>query len=268
MLEPSHNYLRKILWAPSKGDRVSPIATLLNGFVVFSIIAVALLFLLRQSSLTWDWQSISKYHRLFLDGWKATLLISLASLLVSSMGGLALALAQTSAFLPLRFLSKTYVEIIRGTPLLAQIYIFFYIIAEAARLENRYVAGTLALSLFSAAYIAEIIRGGIESIGQSQLDSAKAIGLTKTQTYRHVIFPQALRSILPPLAGQFVSLIKDSSLLSIIGLNELTQNAKNVASYTFSNFESYLLLAVGYLLLTLPISLWTRWMEKRVRYET
>ena len=95
-----------------------------------------------------------------------------------------------------------------------------------------------------------------------------AIGLTRAQTYRHVILPQALRSVLPSLAGQFVSLIKDSSLLSVIGLNEFTQSARNVASYTYSNFESYLLLAAGYLLLTLPISVWTRRMEQRFRYET
>ena len=95
-----------------------------------------------------------------------------------------------------------------------------------------------------------------------------AIGLTRAQTYRFVVLPQAVRVVLPSMTGQCVSLIKDSSLLSIIGLNELTQSARNVASYTFSNLESYVLLAMGYLLLTLPISLWTRRLEKRFRYET
>jgi polar amino acid transport system permease protein len=105
------------------------------------------------------------------------------------------------------------------------------------------------------------------AIAASQLESAAAIGLTSSQTLRHIILPQALRTVLPPLAGQFVSLIKDSSLLSIIGINELTQNAKNVASYTFSNFESYLLLAVAYLVLTLPVSLLARHLERRVQYD-
>jgi polar amino acid transport system permease protein len=146
--------------------------------------------------------------------------------------------------------------------------VLFYIVADAVRLENRAVAGVLILSLFSGAYLAEVFRAGIESVGRSQLESALAIGLTRAQTYRHVILPQALRSVLPSLAGQFVSLIKDSSLLSVIGLNEFTQSARNVASYTYSNFESYLLLAAGYLLLTLPISVWTRRMEQRFRYET
>jgi polar amino acid transport system permease protein len=170
--------------------------------------------------------------------------------------------------LPLYCFSKIYVEIIRGTPLLVQILIFFYIVASAVRLENRYVVGILTLAIFSGAYITEIIRAGIESVGKSQIDSARAIGLTDAQTYRYVVLPQALRQTLPPLAGQFVSLIKDSSLLSIIAISEFTLNAQQVNSYTFSTLESYVPLAVGYLLLTLPISLWTRWLEQRIKFET
>ena len=208
------------------------------------------------------------YWPLFAKGWSTTIAISLAALGLSSFMGMVVALAQRSLFLPLRTLSQGYVELIRGTPLLAQIYILFYIVAEAVKLDNRVVAGVLTLSFFSAAYLAEVFRAGIESVGKTQLDSAKAIGLTRLQTYRYVIFPQALKIVLPSLAGQFVSLIKDSSLLSVIGLNELTQSARNVASYTFSNLESYLLLALGYLLLTLPVSLMTRRLEQRFRYET
>ena len=247
---------------------LSPPQAWINGLLLALLALGTLRFLLENSSLTWDWNALAPYWRLFLEGWQTSILISIAALGLSTAFGLLLALSRRSNFIPLRLFSQTYVELIRGTPLLAQIYVFFYIIAEAAHLENRYIAGTLILSLFASAYLAEILRGGIESVGQSQLESAKAIGLTPSQTYRYVIFPQALRAVLPPMAGQFVSLIKDSSLLSIIGLNELTQNAKNVASYTFSNFESYLLLALGYLLLTLPISLWTRSLEKRLRYET
>jgi polar amino acid transport system permease protein len=108
----------------------------------------------------------------------------------------------------------------------------------------------------------------MESIGRSQLESARAIGLTRRQTYRHVIFPQALRQTLPPLAGQFVSLVKDSSLLSVISIKEFTWNAQSINAMTFSTLESYLPLAAGYLVLTLPISLWTRQMEQRHQFET
>ncbi len=232
--------------------------------------AVSLLgvWLLRQSGLQWDWEAVAAYWRLFAAGWATTLGVSLAALAVSTVIGCGVALAQRSVFLPLRTLAEAYVELVRGTPLLAQIYILFYIVAEAVHLENRMVAGILTLSIFSGAYLAEVFRAGINSIGRSQLESAMAIGLTRAQTYRFVVLPQAVRVVLPSMTGQCVSLIKDSSLLSIIGLNELTQSARNVASYTFSNLESYVLLAMGYLLLTLPISLWTRRLEKRFRYET
>jgi polar amino acid transport system permease protein len=116
--------------------------------------------------------------------------------------------------------------------------------------------------------MSEIIRAGIESVGESQLESARAIGFTRSQTYRYVIFPQALRLTLPSMAGQLVSLIKDSSLLSIIAVNEFTQSARDVNSATYSTLESYLPLAFGYLILTLPISIWTRWLEQRMRFET
>jgi polar amino acid transport system permease protein len=134
--------------------------------------------------------------------------------------------------------------------------------------ENRYVAGVLILSFFSGAYISEVIRAGLQSVAESQLESARAIGLTRAQAYRYVILPQALRLTLPPLVGQFVSLIKDSSLLSIIAVNEFTQAARDVNAVTYSTLECYLPLAAGYLVLTLPLSLWLRSLEKRLRFET
>jgi polar amino acid transport system permease protein len=160
------------------------------------------------------------------------------------------------------------VELVRGTPLLVQITFAFYVIADAFHFQDRFTVGLLTLSLFSGAFISEIIRGGIESVGGSQLESARAIGLTRAQTYRYVIFPQAIRMILPALAGMFANLIKDSSLLSVISIEEFTWNAQQVSALTYSNFECYIPLALGYLVLTLPITLWTQWLEKRTRYET
>ena len=156
----------------------------------------------------------------------------------------------------------------RGTPFLVQILIFYSVTAQAMHIDNANVAGILILSIFSGAYISEVIRGGIESIGKSQLEAAKAIGLSRSQTYRYVIFPQALRQILPALAGQFVSIVKDSSLLSVISVNEFTENVKEISANTFGSLECYLPLAIGYLILTLPISWLTRYLEGRNRYET
>jgi polar amino acid transport system permease protein len=214
----------------------------------------------------WNWAAVYHYRQKFVTGWLVTLAISAASLVTSLVIGLCAAVARRSLFLPLRYLGKLYVELIRGTPLLVQILVFFYVVAAAFGVGNRYAVGILTLALFAGAYISEIIRAGIESIGESQLESARAIGLTRRQTYRFVIFPQVMRRILPPLAGQFASLIKDSSLLSIIAVNEFTLNAQEVNAFTYSTMESYLPLAVGYLALTLPISLLSRYLEDRYRY--
>jgi polar amino acid transport system permease protein len=235
-------------------------AALLIGFVVY-----AALWRLTDRA---GWEAVAGYWRLFWMGWLGTLGLASAALITSTLFGLLLAFGRRAPWLPVRALCTVHVEVIRGTPLLTQILILYYGVFHLAGLENRTLASLLILSNFAGAYLSEIIRGGIESVGASQLESARAIGLTSAQTYRFVIFPQALRQVLPPLAGQFASLIKDSSLLSIIGVEELTQNAQQVASFSFSTLESYVPLAFGYLVLTLPISLWSRWLEKRAHFQT
>jgi polar amino acid transport system permease protein len=224
-----------------------------NFALAFLLVALVFYFSFLSVNYHWNWGAIYKYRQMFIQGWFTTIWISLASLALSVCIGLFFALAQRSGLLVLRYFSKLYIELVRGTPLLVQILIFFYVVANAFGVESRYLVGVLTLSFFSGAYISEVIRAGIESVGKSQLESAKAIGLTRAQTYRYVVFPQALRQTLPPLAGQFVSLIKDSSLLSIISISEFTQNAREVNSFTFSTLECYIPLAVGYLILTLPL---------------
>ncbi len=164
--------------------------------------------------------------------------------------------------------SRVYVELIRGTPLLVQILFFYYVIANQLGFENRYLAGIVVLSLFHAAYIAEMIRAGLDTVSATQQESARAIGLSHWQAMRFVLFPQAVRQVIPPLAGQFASIIKDSSLLSVIGINEITNAAQQINSATYSTLEVFLPLALAYLILTLPISLWSRRLERRFAYET
>jgi polar amino acid transport system permease protein len=241
---------------------------LANGALVFAVLAVLLWLAFRRLDYHWNWTVIARYRAHFIAGWWMTLGISVASLVLSTMIGLSFALAAGSRFLPLRAFSRMYVSLVRGTPLLVQILVFFYVIADAFHLENRLTAGVLTLSIFSGAYIAEVIRGGIDSVGKSQRESALAIGLTTAQMYRYVILPQALRQILPALAGQFVSLVKDSSLLSIISIGEFTLRAQEVNSATFSTLECYLPLAAGYLLITIPIAAAARRLEGSIRYET
>jgi len=238
------------------------------ALIATALVAAVFCFAFSQLRYHWNWEAIYRYRESLFKGWRVTVLISLVSLVLSTLIGVIFALIRRSPLLPLRYFGQIYVEVIRGTPLLVQILIFYYVLGSAFQVSDRYVAGALILSCFSGAYMSEIIRAGIESVGESQLESARAIGFTRSQTYRYVIFPQALRLTLPSMAGQLVSLIKDSSLLSIIAVNEFTQSARDVNSATYSTLESYLPLAFGYLILTLPISIWTRWLEQRMRFET
>ncbi len=243
-----------------------PMAKVLSGLLL--LFAYSALCWLAFSQSLKNWDQVWGYRVTFLNGWATTIGISAAALVLSTIVGSLTALARRSSFLPLRYTAVAYVETVRGLPLVVLVLFGFYGIANAVGWNDRISVGIVILSLFSGAYIAEIIRAGIESVGRSQWDSARAIGLTNAQTYRFVIFPQVMRQILPPVAGQFSSLIKDSSLLYIIGIPELTFAANQINSATYSTFESFVPLGVCYLILTLPVSLWTKYLETKVRYET
>lgn len=216
-----------------------------------------------------NWSTIFEYkHRnRLIQGWWMTLMVSVAALVLSTVLGVVVMFGQRSPILFVKCLSRFYVEVIRGTPLIVQILFGYYVIFERVHVDDPFWAGVLIISAFSAAYLSEIFRAGIESIPKSQIDSARAIGLNTPQTYRYVIFPQAIRQVLPAYAGQSASLIKDSSLLFAIAVNEFTFNARKVNSETFSPFETFLPLALGYLILTLPISWMARWLEDRMAFE-
>ena len=260
----------KWIWISTdeRGKQLPSEVIILNWLIAFFLLGTLCFFSFSQLRYNWNWQTVGNYSNFFWRGWFNTLKISLLALILSTFIGLLAALARRSGLIFLRAISRLYVELARGTPLLVQISFAFYVVADAFRFQNRFAVGLLTLSLFSGAFISEIIRGGIESVGSSQLESARAIGLTRVQTYRYVIFPQAIRVILPALTGMFANLIKDSSLLSVISIEEFTWNAQQVSALTYSNFECYIPLAIGYLILTLPITFWTQWLEKRTRYET
>lgn len=212
------------------------------------------------------WESIYEYRQKFIDGFLITIYISFFALILSLIIGVVFAYGQNSKIILIRFFSRFYIEIIRGTPLLVQILIFFYVFANNLGFDNRYIVGTVILAMFSGAYVSEIIRAGVKSIDKGQYESAKSLGFTATQSYIYIIFPQAYKRILPPLTGQFASIIKDSSLLSIISISEFTMNAQEVNAYTYSTLESYIPLAIGYLALTYPISYYASRLEKNMKY--
>jgi polar amino acid transport system permease protein len=134
--------------------------------------------------------------------------------------------------------------------------------------NDKLIIGILLLSVFEGAYLGEILRGGVESIPKTQWEAARAVGFSRLQIYRYVIFPQALRRVLPAMAGLFVSLIKDSSLLNVIGVAEYFYNTRNFISRSYAGLEAYVPLALGYLILTLPVAWLAHWLERRFRHET
>ena len=209
---------------------------------------------------------VAQFRTRIADGLLLTLEISVASLVLSCVIGLPVAVGQGSRILPVRYLCDLYVKLVRGTPLLAQIYLFFYVVGTAWGVENRLVAGIVILSVFSGAYIAEIVRGSLSSLDAGQLEAARAVGFTRAQTMRYVVVPQLVSRTLPALTGQFASIVKDSSLLSVIAVVELTQTMREISATTFNLFGTYLFLAGLYLCLTLPIMFVSRAFERRLTY--
>jgi polar amino acid transport system permease protein len=241
----------------------------LAHLIVIAVLAAGCGWAFASLDMTWNWGVVWEYREAFWKGWWTTVGIAVAALMLSCLIGLAAALMLRSRFAILEAAARVYVELIRGTPLLVQLLVGWYVVAAALHVgtSSRAAVGILVLAAFSGAYMAEIIRGGLDAIPRAQIDSARAIGLTPLQTLRFVVLPQAVRIVLPSVAGQLVSLVKDSSLLSILSISELTFAARNVNSATYSTLESYLPLAVGYLILTLPLSGLSRWLERRFRYE-
>jgi polar amino acid transport system permease protein len=198
-----------------------------------------------------------------LVGLWITLKISAWSLVFALLLGLVAGLGRVSANPAAHGLATTYVEIIRGTPLLVQIFIFYFFFGTVLELSP-FTAGVAALAVFTGAYVAEIIRAGIEAVPRGQMEAARSLGMSTAQAMRLVILPQALRRTLPPLAGQFISLIKDSSLVSIIAITDLSKAGREVVSSTFSPFEVWFTVALMYLALTGALSLLVRRLERRL----
>ena len=199
-----------------------------------------------------------------LWGLWTTLWISVASGALGLAIGLFTGLCRLSANPTLRDLSTLYVELVRGTPLLVQIFIFYFFIGTVLDLSREF-AGVAALALFTGAYVGEIVRAGVQSIARGQNEAARSLGLTAGQSMRHVILPQAFKRVLPPLAGQFISLVKDTSLVSVIAITELTKSGREAITTSFSTFEIWFCVAALYLVITLPLSQIASRMERRIR---
>ena len=215
------------------------------------------------SAFSIRWSLLRSVLPLLLRGAVMTLWISFLGLLIGIPLGLFIALGRISALRPLSIAATIFVEVVRGTPLLLQIFAIYFVLPSLDISLSPLVSAIAALSLNGAAYIAEIFRAGIQSIDGGQMEAARALGLSSGQAMRHVILPQTLRRVLPPLTNEAVALLKDSSLISIIGLSELMRVGREQASNSGSPITIYLALALMYLAMTLPLTHLVRRLEAR-----
>ncbi|HEK4007592.1 TPA: ABC transporter permease subunit [Staphylococcus aureus] len=198
---------------------------------------------------------ISKYGSFFLKGIKITILISLIGVVLGSILGAFVALMKLSKIKIISWIASIYIEILRGTPMLVQVFIVFFGITAALGLDiSALVCGTIALVINSSAYIAEIIRAGINAVDKGQMEAARSLGLNYRQTMKSVIMPQAIKNILPALGNEFVTLIKESSIVSTIGVGEIMFNAQVVQGISFDPFTPLIVAAALYFVLTFVLT--------------
>jgi polar amino acid transport system permease protein len=221
----------------------------------------------------WQWYRIPRY--LFsstesgiiagplIEGLLITLQISLISLFFSLVIGLLTAVFRLSNSFVARGLAVIYLETSRNTPLLIQIFFIYFVLGPMLGLE-RMTAAIVALSLFEGAYASEIFRSGIQSVDRGQVEAASSLGLTTFATYRHIIIPQAIRTVLPPLTSQAISLVKDSALVSTIAIYDLTMQGQALIAESYLTFEIWFTVAAMYLSITLFLSVVVGIMEKRL----
>ena len=247
------------------------------------LLAILLLFVLGLWAITTD-QTYANIFRTLSGGVLTTLWVTLLAFLAATLLGLLVALARTSNVRVLREIATFYVEIIRGIPILVFLFYIAFVAAPAMVGAYNWVLAPLidlgwiapatvrgfdfvwraifALTICYSAFIAEIFRAGIEAVGRGQIEAARSLGLSRWHCFRFIIFPQALRTILPPLGNDFVSMVKDSALVSALGVQDITQLGKLSASSSFLIFETYNVVAYLYLTMTISLSLLARWLER------
>ena len=209
-------------------------------------------------------QSAFRYFQLFEEGLVCTITLSLLTVLFGFMLALVLALMRMSKFMPLRIIATTYVEVFRATPLMVQLFLVYYVLLAGVSLPafklfgiirfERLIPGVIALALNSAAYLSEIIRSGIQSIDGGQTEAARSLGMTQAQNMRYIVLPQAIKNILPAIANEFVTIIKESSICWTIGVQEIMSAVNSIKAATYTVGEAAIIAACVYFCLTFPTS--------------
>jgi len=222
----------------------------------------------------WQWYRVGRYLWRTVDGQfipgpillglGVTFEITAASIVLTILIGLVTALLRMSNSFSAKFLATVYLEVIRNTPLLVQLYIFYFVVGPIIGIP-RFWVGVLCLSFFEGSFASEIIRAGLQSVPRGQYEAANAIGLSRVDRFRFVILPQAIPLILPPMTGTIISLIKNSAIVSVIAIADMTTAALNIISDTFMAFEVWLTVAAIYLAITIPLSVFVSMLENRAR---
>ena len=204
---------------------------------------------------------LSDYSQFFIDGTKITIGISLCTLVLGFLVGVIVCMARISRNKVFSILGSIYIEFLRGTPLLVQIYIIYFgfptigiKFPDLGPIPSEYISAIVALSINSSAYISEILRSGIQSIDKGQMEASRSLGFDYSTSMRLVIIPQALKNVLPALANEFIVLVKESSIVSVIGIQDLMYSADIVKGNTYLAFEPLLVAAMIYFVLTFTLS--------------
>ncbi len=220
------------------------------------------------------WSTLSKYYSFFLEGVENTLIIAFFTVLFGTLLGILLAMAKLSSFRPLKWLSTAYIEFFRGTPLMVQLMFIFYglpmigvTFPDVPFIDNfqRFAAGIVAMSLNSGAYVAEVIRSGIQAVDSGQMEAARSLGFKKSQGMLMVVLPQAIKNILPALGNEFVTVIKESSIVSVIGIADLMYRTNGVKAKNYKTLECLFIAAMIYFVLTFVSGRLISLMERRMR---
>jgi len=211
-----------------------------------------------------DFELIQRALPILLMGAGVTIEITAFSVAVGFFIGLFVGIARISQFKILQIMAAVYADCIRGTPLLVQIFLIYFALPMAIgqRVEP-FIAAVAACGINSGAYVSEIFRAGIQAIDVGQMEAGRSLGLTWWQTMRFIILPQAFKNILPPLGNEFIAMLKDSSLVSVIGFEELTRRGQLIIAQTYGSFEIWMTVAVLYLIMTMAISRIVAFLEKR-----
>ena len=209
---------------------------------------------------------LDKYSSYYIKGAEITIILALCAVLFGTILGLLLTLIRRSKIKHISILATAYVEFVRGTPLLVQIYIIYIGLPNLTGLDMSDMAvGIVALSLNSAAYVSEIIRAGIEAVDKGQMEASRSLGMTQGQAMIDIIIPQAFKNILPALGNEFISVIKESSMVSVIGVAELMYNAGIVRGNTALGLEPVIVAAVFYFVITFTLTRCLGFVERRLK---